>query len=468
MEHIGEILRRRQAQTNTVNRNMDTWSGDEEPEPPPSSACPICQGAGFVHPLLPSGKPDFSRVVACRCTQVELDEERRSRLQQYSNLGLLTRLTFDNLIPEGRSGRPVNQEQFSRAYEAAKAFAAEPKGWLILAGPSGCGKTHLAAAIANERLNRGYPVLFTTTPDLLDHLRSAFNPESEMPYDEFFDQVRNAPLLVLDDLGAQTSTAWAKGKLDQLLNHRFNSELPTVIVTITPISELEERMYTRLADPRLCQVYAVQEKASIPDYTGGLGLELLRSMTFDNFDWRRVNLLPEQRQNLESVFREALNFAKSPEGWLVLQGTNGCGKTHLAAAIANYRLQADNPALFIVVPDFLDHLRSTFSPESKVSYDQLFESVKRSPLLILDDFGEQSTTPWAQEKLYQVINYRYNARLATVITTCCSLDEIESRISSRLVDPRLSLVFNIIAPDYRGDLRSSQKAKKYRRGKRER
>jgi DNA replication protein DnaC len=180
-------------------------------------------------------------------------------------------------------------------------------------------------------------------------------------------------------------------------------------------------------------------------------------MTFDKFDWRRVNLLPEQRQNLEQAFRLALSFAKSPEGWLVFMGITGCGKTHLAAAIANYRYQANQPVLFVVVPEFLDHLRSTFSPESKVSYDQLFERVKTAPLLILDDFGEQSTTPWAQEKLYQVINYRYNARLATVITARGSLDEIESRISSRLVDPRLSLVFNIIAPDYRTDATSSQK-----------
>ncbi|MCL0094792.1 ATP-binding protein, partial [Dehalococcoidales bacterium] len=186
-------------------------------------------------------------------------------------------------------------------------------------------------------------------------------------------------------------------------------------------------------------------------------------MTFDNFDWRRVNLLPEQRQNLEQVFRLALDFAKSPEGWMVLLGDTGCGKTHLAAAIANYRLQAGKPALFVVVPDFLDHLRSTFSPESKVSYDQLFERVKNAPLLILDDFGEQSTTPWAQEKLYQVINYRYNARLATIFTTRCSLDEIDSPISSRFVDPKISLVFNILAPDYRTDATQKKTRGKKRR-----
>jgi len=189
-------------------------------------------------------------------------------------------------------------------------------------------------------------------------------------------------------------------------------------------------------------------------------------MTFDNFDWKRVNLLPEQRENLEQAYQLAFDFAKSPDGWLVLAGVTGCGKTHLAAAIANYRLKAGKPVKFEVVPDFLDHLRFTFSPESTVSYDQLFEEVKNTPLLILDDFGEQSTTPWAQEKLYQVINYRYNARLSTVITTRCSLDEIDSPISSRLADPKISMLFNIIAPDYRTDATSSRK--KITRGRKER
>jgi DNA replication protein DnaC len=173
-------------------------------------------------------------------------------------------------------------------------------------------------------------------------------------------------------------------------------------------------------------------------------------MTFKSFDYKRFNIPLEQRQKLEHVYQEAQRYAESPDGWLILLGVNGCGKTHLAAAIVNYRYEAGKPALFIVVPDFLDHLRKTFSPESKISYDDLFESVKNATLLVLDDFGEQSTTSWAQEKLYQVINYRYNARLATVLTTTCSLDEIEPRISSRLIDPKISMVLNITAPDYRG------------------
>jgi len=428
-------------------------------------ACPICKGVRFVYPLLPSGEPDYTQVVPCSCTQQELGGGRQGRLQRYSNLGSLTRLTFDNLKPEGKSDSPAAQERFSQAYEAARNFAAEPRGWLALAGPSGSGKTHLAAAIANHCIANNHPVLYITVPDLLDHLRSSFNPSSEIPYDEFFEQVRNTPLLVLDDLGAQSSTPWAKEKLDQLLNHRFNNQLPTVVVSIVPVDELEDRIQARLLNSDLCQLHTIGEESPLLfTYSWAPEFELQKSMTFDNFDWKRVNLALEQRQNLEAAFNVAHDFAKSPDGWLVLLGGNGCGKTHLAAAIVNYRYQIAKLALFIVVPDFLDHLRSTFSPDSRVSYDQFFESVKSAPLLVLDDFGEQASTPWAQEKLYQVINYRYNARLPTVITTCCALDEIENRMASRLADPKISNPFNIKVPDFRGDVIGQKRASHGGRG----
>ncbi len=425
-----------------------------------SSDCPICKGAGIVHPRLPSGETDYSRVIPCRCTSSRLDGDRQSRLKQYSNLGSLTRFTFENLDPQGKSGRPQSQEQFSRVYQAARAFAAEPKGWLVLGGPSGCGKTHLAAAIVNERISRGYPAFYISVPDLLDHLRASFSPDSEMPYDEFFDQVRDAPLLVLDDLGAQTGTNWTREKLDQLLTSRFNSELPTVIVTITPVEQMDERLRTRLTDPGMCQVFVIEEEQPSSEYGWGLEFKLQESMTFINFK-RRNNLSLELQDNLDEAYRIAFDFAKNPEGWLVFMGDTGCGKTHLAAAIVNYRYEAGKPALFVVVPELLDHLRSTFSPESKVSYDQFFESVKTAPLLVLDDFGEQSMTPWVREKLYQLINYRYNGRLPTVVTTRYSFDEIlgevDPAISSRLVDGQTSVPFNIMAPDYRGDRRPSKK-----------
>jgi DNA replication protein DnaC len=74
--------------------------------------------------------------------------------------------------------------------------------------------------------------------------------------------------------------------------------------------------------------------------------------------------------------------------------------------------------------------------------------VKSAPLLVLDDFGKQTTTPWAQEKLYQVVNYRYNARLPMVVTTNCGTDELDAPILSRFIDPTISMIFNIEAPNY--------------------
>ncbi|HEX75171.1 MAG TPA: ATP-binding protein [Dehalococcoidia bacterium] len=461
MESLGEILKKKAIPANTSGANTDIWlSAEAGEESSPDSTCPLCKGAGFVYPLLASGRPDFSRVVPCKCTHGGLQKEKLAQLQQYSNLGALSRLTFDNLLQAGRHSEATSQQYFTQAYEAAKAFAADPKGWLVLIGPGGCGKTHLACAIANHRLSLAQPAFYIGVADLLDHLRSTFSPSSDIAYDELFERVKNTPLLVLDDLTMAVTTAWAKGKLKQLLDHRFNTQLPTVITSDVPIEEFEEDLRGRLTAPEFCQICVIQGKSSPSlEHLGGLELELLRKMSFKNFDCKRLNLPAEHRQNLEQAFRIAFNFAQSPQGWLVFQGVNGCGKTHLAAAIANHLHQEGKSVLFIVVPDLLDYLRSTFSPESRVSYDELFEKVKKAPVLILDDFGEQSATPWAQEKLYQLINYRYNARLATVITTCFSLDEIESRISSRMVDPSLSLVFNIMAPDYRGDIQAAREAR---------
>ncbi len=98
---------------------------------------------------------------------------------------------------------------------------------MLVHGPSGAGKTHVAAAIANRCIERGQPALFVVVPDLLDHLRASYSPNSELGYDALIEQVRNAPVLILDDLGTQSSTAWAQEKLFQVLNHRYNAQLPT-------------------------------------------------------------------------------------------------------------------------------------------------------------------------------------------------------------------------------------------------
>ena len=115
--------------------------------------------------------------------------------------------------------------------------------------------------------------------------------------------------------------------------------------------------------------------------------------------------------------------------------------------------------MFVVVPDLLDHLRSTFSPSSTVSYDRRFEEVRNAPLLVLDDLGSQAMTPWVKEKLYQLFNHRYNVSLPTVITSADPAEEIDPRLRSRLEDRRLCKRVLITAPSYRGG-RPTRRAKR--------
>ncbi len=434
-----------------------------EPQGEGDPNCPVCGGVGYLRFDVPIGHPLFGKVVPCACRYGALEARRRKKLFAMSRLDKLSHLTFETFQPRGRIGiGPLQAASLEQAYNTARQFAAQPEGWLLLQGGYGCGKTHLAAAIANEVVSRGVSTLFLTVPDLLDFLRFAYgNPAAR--FEERFEEIRQVPLLVLDDFGTQSATPWAQEKLFQILNFRYINRLPTVITTNLLLAEIEPRLRSRLQDPELVTHLYIQA----PDYrrpTDDTGhselstLGLMSKYTFGNFSLREDERLSRRdAESLRKAFEAARAFAEEPQGWLIFTGPYGNGKTHLAAAIANYRAGLGYPPLFVVVPDLLDHLRATFSPNSTTTYDRRFEEIRTAPLLILDDLGTQATTPWAREKLYQLFNYRYNAELPTVVTTALPLEEIDARLRSRMLDPRLSRVFLISAPPFYGGARRGRK-----------
>jgi len=248
MEHLSSILKRAQlARKDGI---------PEEPKPP---VCPVCDGAGYLRHDVPVDDPRFGQLIICECTREELDQKRQRILLERSQLADLQHFTFDRFELKFKSAPPLDSPD--GAYHTAKMYvetlSLNNRPWLFFYGMKGTGKTHLAAAIGNARIARGQPAIFMVVPDLLDHLRATFSPNSDTSYDGLFESLRNTPLLILDDLGTQTATPWAREKLYQLINHRYNRRLPTVITMNMDSEEIDPRLWSRINDTDLttrCEV----------------------------------------------------------------------------------------------------------------------------------------------------------------------------------------------------------------------
>jgi DNA replication protein DnaC len=211
--------------------------------------------------------PRFGELVICECKRAELEEKRQRMLLERSQLADLQHFTFDRFELKFTGAPPLDSPD--AAYHTAVMYVEKlsfnDRPWLFLYGSKGTGKTHLAAAIGNARIARGQPAIFMVVPDLLDHLRATFSPNSDATYDELFENLRNTPLLILDDLGTQTTTPWAREKLYQLINHRYNRRLSTVITMNMETEEIDPRLWSRINDRELttrCEVRAKDKRTN--------------------------------------------------------------------------------------------------------------------------------------------------------------------------------------------------------------
>jgi DNA replication protein DnaC len=463
--------------------------------------CEYCHGAGYVRFDVPMDDPKFGRLEACVCRAADIAEGARTRLFEMSRLDRLSHLTFDNFEARGNKNAKFMTPQDVRSLEAAKNvaenFARDPQGWLLVEGGYGCGKTHLSAAIANFAVNKGTPTLFITVPDLLDTLRFAFS-DPDTTYEARWEEIRNSSLLILDDFGTQNAKAWAQEKLFQIMNYRYINKLPTVITTNLMLDEIESRIRSRLQDEEFVRrLRIVAPDFRRPTETSNPGVSMLplpemKVMTFRNFETRedeigkeavttvtvekrdkfgntvkekeiqRIRVTQDDAKSLRSAVQTAVMFAEEPEGWLVLLGDSFCGKTHLAAAVGNYRIDLGGQAILVEVSDLLDYLRQTFNPNTDVSFDRRFNEIKNTPLLILDDLKESGMSSiWAENKLHQVLNYRYYANLPTVITSTMRQERFGldyPGLWNKILDPSKCKVHIINMPPYRRVIKAHKTA----------
>lgn len=174
-----------------------------------------------------------------------------------------------------------------------------------------------------------------------------------------------------------------------------------------------------------------------------------------------ASLSPFERSKTFKTFTQvpgamgALNAAQqwgwSPDGWLVIFGEHGVGKTHLALAVVNALLEREKPVAYYYVPDLL---RQAKVAVGEGDLDELHEKLLAESPLVLDDFGAgQGTTFEILSLLEPMANWRYRKRLPTLFTCLGGpegiRDQLSESIGRRMQDPEVSMAIRNEAPQWR-------------------
>ena len=172
--------------------------------------------------------------------------------------------TFETIEARGVPTELRDQVDAVRRYADAIDDNVRQGTGLLLRGPVGTMKTTLAVAVLQCWLRRGGSARFLTMPSLVDNIFAA-KAISQEKWNEFEKRLRQTPLLVLDDLGAEGASGWPLAKVDAIIAERYNRRRATVITTNLASAAMRSRYTDRMID-RLratCQVVTCNTPVSL-------------------------------------------------------------------------------------------------------------------------------------------------------------------------------------------------------------
>lgn len=149
------------------------------------------------------------------------------------------------------------------------------------------------------------------------------------------------------------------------------------------------------------------------------------SYKFDNFEPNNSNR--KIFNNLKNYSEKLVNGIEKKG--LILVGNNGVGKTHLACSIANKLIENGTPVIYGTLINLLAELRNSYDIDNNISEMEIIKLYENVDLLIIDDLGKEKPSEWALEKLFTIINSRYENDLPVIITTNYNQNSIIERLS---------------------------------------
>lgn len=146
---------------------------------------------------------------------------------------------------------------------------------------------------------------------------------------------------------------------------------------------------------------------------------------FENFEVNSNN--KKVYQSLKE-YSEKLANSVERKG-LILVGNNGVGKTHLACSIANELIKNGIPIIYGTLINLLAELKNTYDVDNNISEMEIIKLYEKVDLLIIDDLGKEKPSEWGLEKLFTIINSRYENNLPVIITTNYDQNSLINRLS---------------------------------------
>ena len=224
------------------------------------------------------------RIVACGCLckqrewEEEKEREKRNRADELRAYCLPDIAMRRHCFANATDAKHI---QIARRYVEKWEEVRRNNYGLMLWGNTGTGKSFTAQCIANALLDRHIPVKYLTAPELVAKLM-----DRETSRSEFMQRIREVPLLIIDDLGAERDTPFAREQLCAVIDARSESGKPLIVTTNYSVAEMDnctdmamQRIFNRLK--AVCVPVAVTGK-SRRNELGEEKIRLARELLYGN------------------------------------------------------------------------------------------------------------------------------------------------------------------------------------------